>query len=285
MSLNRSIAFALAGLLCGASGAQAQTLGHCRFQVSQSAFAGDPATQAACLLRTVRPLGRVDAAPVGLPPRLSGLIGRALPFDRARLAALLDRRRLDQAALGGDLARPLSRGGNNAAAGPFARYFVIHDTSTPNFGQAPFPADIDDGDRVNGLARYRGLDAVAHLFVNRRGQTLVGHDFGTPWRATKIERQIGVPSKGLFLHVELVQPRRAHPHQADGTAPVPGFTSAQYDKLALLYLTASTRAGKGLIPAFHAALDEGLSDGHDDPQNFDLAQFDAALGRLLGELR
>ena len=62
---------------------------------------------------------------------------------------------------------------------------------------------------------------------------------------------------------------------------VPGFTEAQYESLALAYIAASMRAGDWLIPGFHAAIDEGLSDGHDDPQNFELSRFDAALAGLL----
>ena len=46
-----------------------------------------------------------------------------------------------------------------------------------------------------------------------------------------------------------------------------------------------TLTGKGLVPAFHPALDEGLNDGHDDPQNFYLASFDTAIGRFLDELK
>src|SRR5258707_1635331 len=61
---------------------------------------------------------------------------------------------------------------------------------------------------------------------------------------------------------------------------MPGFTQAQYQKLALLYAMASARAGTWLIPAFHAAIDEGLSDAHDDPQNFDMDMFVSAMTTL-----
>jgi hypothetical protein len=36
-----------------------------------------------------------------------------------------------------------------------------------------------------------------------------------------------------------------------------------------------------MVPAFHAVIDEGIPDAHDDPQNFELAKFDAALRQLL----
>lgn len=98
---------------------------------------------------------------------------------------------------------------------------------------------------------------------------------------------IGRPAKGLFLHVELLQPRRRDPAGGpnnDAIAPTPGFTAQQYDKLALLYAMASARAGTWLIPAYHAALDDGLADGHDDPQHFDLTAFVAALTTLRAAL-
>jgi hypothetical protein len=117
----------------------------------------------------------------------------------------------------------------------------------------------------------------------------VGHEFDVPWRATKLELDgVGVSSRGLFLHIELVQPRRRDPdggRRNDAIAPLPGFSRAQYDKLALLYAAASRRAGNWLIPAFHAVLDKGFSGAHDDPQNFDINEFDASIGRLLAELR
>jgi len=61
---------------------------------------------------------------------------------------------------------------------------------------------------------------------------------------------------------------------------VPGFTDAQYAQAALLYAAASARRGDWLIPAFHAALDEGIAGAHDDPQHFDIARFALALDRL-----
>jgi hypothetical protein len=45
------------------------------------------------------------------------------------------------------------------------------------------------------------------------------------------------------------------------------------------------RAGRWLIPAFHAVIDEGIYDKHDDPQNFEFAVFDENLEKLLDRLR
>ena len=44
----------------------------------------------------------------------------------------------------------------------------------------------------------------------------------------------------------------------DAQAPTPGFTAAQYDGLALLYVIASVRAGAWLVPAFHAPIDADI---------------------------
>ena len=49
-----------------------------------------------------------------------------------------------------------------------------------------------------------------------------------------------------------------------------GFSEKQMDRLALVYIAASVRRGSWLIPAFHATVDAGIPNAHDDPQNFDL---------------
>ena len=70
----------------------------------------------------------------------------------------------------------------------------------------------------------------------------------------------------------------------DAIAPDPGFSDAQYERLALLYVAASVRRGEWLIPAFHAAIDSGFAGGHDDPQKFDLGKWAAAIADLLNKL-
>ena len=277
----------LALALFGVAGpAAARDIGACRFDPEMQAFAGGPLEQAKCLLRPVAKFGRVQRQPAEIPPVLADLIGKAVALDRAKLAA-----RLSADGVGGQLARldaPVSKGHDNAPDAPSARYFVIHDTSSPWFGNQAFPPDVEDSDTVNRLEGFAGPNAVAHVFVNRRGELLVGHDFSQPWRATKLESQaIGVPAKGLFLHAEFVQPRRRDPQggsRNDAIAISPGLSEPQYRRLALLYALASARAGRWLIPAFHAALDEGLSDAHDDPQNFEIARFGTAMTTLLADL-
>jgi hypothetical protein len=269
--------------------AQGQPVGACRFDEQTLAFTGTAKEQARCLLRPVAKWGRVGAMLPNLPPVLDAKVGQPIDVSREELRQELTRLNLTEAEVGGSLDQPISRGHNGAAAAPVARYFVIHDTSAPWLRDRPFPAGIDTASEVNDLQHYAGDNAVAHMFVNRHGDMLVGHDLSVPWRATKLETQsIGVPAKGIFIHIESVQPRRRDPGGAptnDAVAPEPGFSAVQYERLALLYVVASRRAGTWMVPAFHAAIDEGISDAHDDPQNFDLVTFDATLGQLLTRMR
>lgn len=264
----------------------AKEVGACHFDSATLAFVGEPLDQARCLLRPVRKYGQIEQQPAQLPVVLSERIGHVFEVDRVKLSA-----RLSVDGVYGDLARldtSVSKGNDNAPNAPSARYFVIHDTSSPWFGDRAFPDDMETSNAVNRLEAFAGANSVAHVFVNRRGEILLGHDFSQPWRATKLESQaIGLPAKGLFLHVEFVQPRRRDPQggpKNDAIAVSPGLSESQYQRLALLYTLASARAGRWLIPAFHAALDEGLSDAHDDPQNFEIVQFGTAVTELLTAL-
>lgn len=260
-----------------------ELMGPCGFDVATLSFAGDALAQARCLLRPVATGGMLAREPADLPASLSSLVGRPVDDLGPRLRDWLASRHLDAAAEGGSLDAPLSRARDGDPAAPVARYFVLHDTSVPWLGDAPaFPADDDPA--LNDLGRFGGPDAVAHVFVNRLGRTMTGHDFGVPWRATQLEnRRVGVAARGLFLHVELAQPRRRDPAgnaRNDLVAPTPGFTDAQYAQAALLYAMASARRGDWMIPAFHAAIDEGIVGAHDDPQHFEMARFASALERL-----
>jgi hypothetical protein len=262
-----------------------QTVGPCRFDQKTLSFSGSAKEQARCLLRPVGEWGRVGAISPSLPPTLEAKVGQPVEVSSGEVRRELAALNLSEAAVGGSLDQPISRGRDGAADAPIARYFVIHDTSAPWLGDQPFPGDIDTSSQVNGLRQYAGADAVAHMFINRRGEMLVGHELSVPWRATKFETQVvGEPAKGIFIHIESVQPRRRDPRggpKNDAAAPQPGFSPAQYDRLALLYLVTSRRAGIWMLPAFHAVIDEGIPDAHDDPQNFELAKFDAALSLLL----
>jgi hypothetical protein len=255
----------------------------CGFIANEYKFRGTDLQQAACLLRRVKQFGNVEARPVRLPPFLRNKIGKPVDHSRSQMRAHLRSLRIDEQSVGGSLERGLSHARDNDFSAPTARYFVIHDTSTELKDRRTFPPDMNTDDSWNDLSRDGGSNARAHFFVNRRGESIVGHDLSVPWRAVRVEKDevTGGLAKGLFIHVELKQHRLKDPRYPNGyfsKAPRPGFTDAQYGKLALLYLVTATRAGRYLVPGFHGAIDEGISDAHDDPQNFDLNKFDNVLG-------
>ena len=68
-------------------------------------------------------------------------------------------------------------------------------------------------------------------------------------------------------------------------SPNPAFTPAQYDRLALLYVIASARSQHWLIPAYHAALDADIPNGHDDPLNFDPESFAESIEAVVKKLQ
>lgn len=220
--------------------------------------------------------GTLDRRPATLPAPLDTLIGKPVDVNAESLKRYLDAHSITEAGVGGLLSTPLAT----------ARYFVIHDTSYPYLKNDPFPANINEATWAgNNLRRWEQVK-VTHVYVNRLGESATASNFEQTVGATKYER--GPGRKGLFLHVELIQPRRRDPGGGannDAFAPSPGFTAKQLDRLALLYVAASVRRGQWLLPAFHAAVDAGIPDAHDDPQNFDLNSWLASLQSLLAELR
>ncbi len=174
-----------------------------------------------------------------------------------------------------------------------ALYFIIHDTSAPYLKDEPFPAEINDKNwRGNNLEIWLA-QPVAHVFVNRAGESLTVVEFDEPVKkgfGTKFARDfLKTDARGLQIHIELIQPRRREPKIAnpnnDAIAPVPGFTAEQYERLSLLYVAASLRRGVWMIPAFHAATDAGIKDAHDDPQNFELKVWAKSLEKFLDKLK
>lgn len=262
----------------------AEEIGECRFDRETLIFAGTPVEQATCLLRHVGLLA--ERTPQPLPPIFARLLasdtGPTAPMKEAALATFPEPY---QAFARTYADAPLSR----TNGGLPALYFVIHDTSEPFYGDEPFPRHLDTDWRVNSFANYMngtfGKEPVAHIFLSRYGQIWAGHEFQEPWRATKLESYVvGVASRGRFLHIETVQPRRFLPGYSDRGhtyGPTPGFSDAQYRQLAALYVYASARAGRWLIPAQHDTVDAGIPDAHDDPQNFELTRFAAEIEKLV----
>jgi len=260
----------------------------CGFDRAKMSFAGTPVEQARCLLRLATPEGLTPEKP--LPERLDQLIGRATGIPASALDAYLKRIGVSPSFIGGGLTNSPSF----TADGKAASYFVIHDTSTPNYLGKPFGPEIDSQSwSFNAdLKRWQsGSKSVAHVFVARTGSSVTALDYSTPWRATRTETCVlGAASRGLFLHTELVQPRRSNPHGSPGndglapSTPFKPFPPAQLDRLALAYVAASVRAGHWLIPAFHASIDETMPGGHDDPRDFDLADWAVRVGRVIDDI-
>jgi hypothetical protein len=268
-----------------------KTMGACSFDAETLSFRGKPVEQAMCLMRGVDATRNLGPPLESLPPPLASRVGETTGLPaRDVLSAFLSKQDLewDFAAY---LWLPVSRARDNDPDAPLARYFVIHDTSGPNYGRRAFPDDINDKSKINNLNNFACSDGWgrAHVFVSRTGDMLLAHDFGIAWRETKFEQaaEFGGALQGLFLHTELIQPRRSapgHRWRNDAQSPDPAFTAAQYDRLALLYVIASVRADRWLIPAFHAALDSEIPNGHDDPLNFDIDAFANSLDRLVEKL-
>lgn len=279
-----SVATILAAFALPALPAFAEEIGECGFDRDTLTFAGTPVQQATCLLRKVGPLA--VRVPQPLPKVIKQLMEQGGAPSAASKQAALDSFPEPYRAYAVEHAQaPVSQ----TAAGVPLAYFVIHDTSTPFYKDAPFPKDLDNDRLVNSFQPYISdeiaPEPVAHIFLNRQGQIWPGHEFAEGWRATKLEsRVVGPTARGRFVHIETVQPRRFMPgatSRGQTQAPKPGFTKSQYRMLAALYIYVSARAGRWLIPAQHNTVDAGIPDAHDDPQNFEMKRFAKELEKLV----
>ena len=268
-----------------------KSMGACAFDSETLSFAGAPVEQAMCLMRGMDSSRNLEPPLQTLPHALAERIGQTTGLPpRAALSDYLSTLGLE-GEFGDFLWLPVSRAHDNDLAAPMARYFVIHDTSGPNFGRRSFPDDINGDGKVNDLRNFECHDGwgKAHVVISRTGELLLAHDYSIPWRETKFEQaaEFGGALKGLFLHNEMIQPRRSAPGRGrrnDARSPDPAFTTAQYDRLALLYVIASVRAERWLVPALHAAIDAQIPNGHDDPLNFNIESFATSLDGLMTKL-
>lgn len=247
-------------------------LGGCAFNVDASAFAGTTIEQTSCLLRRVRPRG-TGATVQPVPAWLAAHVGRttSLPgFDRYLAAHGIAR---------GDIATAVD-------GATVVRYFVIHDTSSPEIPEASgFPAGMDlPRYGPNKLSNWNGdIGRRVNLIVARDGASRLFQPWGTarPLPAVKLESVSRVPAaRPYFVHVENIQPRLKPQGSFAWKAPEPGLSAAQEQRLALSYVAASKAAGHWLIPAYHFNIDEGFPNGHDDPQNVDLASWVARVAAI-----
>ncbi len=266
----------------------------CQFDALTLQFVGDPVSQARCLLRPNRIGGVLGVELKKLPQPLEKLIGKKVKIQKEKLRKYLRTQQIAENTLGGSLDDSLSKAILPGGQEIEALYFIIHDTSSPYLKDADeFPTDINESTyRGNNLEVWLG-NPVAHIFVNRIGDSITTTPFAEPPRkgwGTKFARDfLKAPGKGLQIHIELIQPRRrdkANPNpNNDLIAPAVGFTNGQYQRLALLYASASIRRGTWLIPAYHSATDAGIKDAHDDPQNFELEKFAKELKNLFAKIQ
>lgn len=266
----------------------------CKFDEKTLQFVGTPVEQARCLLRPNKIGGVLGEKLKQLPKPLEKLIGESVKIKKEDLRKYLQKHKIDEETIGGSLDKPLSKAKLPNSGEIQTLYFIIHDTSSPYLKDAPFPDNFDTD------ASWKGNDIsiwlkqpVAHIFVNRLGESITTTPFDETTRkgwGTKFARDfLKADGKGLQIHIELVQPRRrdatAPNPENDLFAPFPGFTEKQYEKLALLFIAASVRRGTWLIPAYHSAIDAGIKDAHDDPQNFELKKFAEKLKKIINKLK
>jgi len=246
--------------------ASALDIGLCKFGVENMQFRGGAGDQVSCLLRHVKPRGAGSTAQV-IPSWLLSNVGKPNLISPQQMSSYLAAIKVQPSQVGVvvssiDLAQ--------------ARYFVIHDTSSPVFEK--FPSDINDlAWSGNDLRRFKTSEVAkkVHVVTNRVGDSLTLQDLAVQRKspATKLEESGVVPkSRNYFIHVENVQPREQPAGSWPWVAPNPAFTSPQVKRLALIYVVSSVRAGRWLIPAYHFNVDSGATpkEPHDDPQGFNL---------------
>ena len=236
-----------------------------------------PVEQAKCLLRPVKKFANLGPPLQDLPAPLDTLVGQPTATTRDQLKRFLAAKGIREADVGGAVSVSL----------PAAKYFVIHDTSDL-LTSTEFPSTINDAtSSLNNLSR-RVTRKVAHLYIDRTGRsaTAVNFESSTPPSGTKFG-SCHRSQRTAFLHIENIQPRirdRSVRFPNDALSPEPGFSEAQLERLALVYVVASVRSGKWLIPAYHSPIDLGYPDRHDDPQNFNLQTWAEKLRGLIEEI-
>jgi hypothetical protein len=262
-----------------------------RFDMATMRFTGSAPSQARYLLRHVYYGGKLGDTLESLPKFIDSLMLERVPvITRDQLRKYIAKRNIDSMDIGGNISRPLSQ----TKSGIMAGYFIIHDAS--NLMSPPYKKFTPI---VNSMKWYhnqiwRQKDFKwAHAFINRLGYSITCNDFEKPVYGTKFEKSIQNPDVGdtcvgNFIHIENIMPRRSSRRKRpynDEIAINPGLTNKQYERLALLYLTASCRKEDWLVPSFHAVIDEGIKDAHSDPQNFELNKWVKAIQKLYYQIR
>ena len=257
--------------------ATATDYGGCKFNSNTLRFSGTATEQANCLLRKVIPKGKGSTAQP-IPDWLVTHIDKSVALPLTKLIKYLASNGIAHTDLGGTIV---------SGDAVELRYFVIHDTSYPEVLGA-FPSNIDDAAYVgNHFNIWSDLKNKVNLIVSRDGRSHLFNDFKAhrSEAGVKIETMSRVPqSRKVFAQVENVQPRIKPLDSFAWIAPSPGFSIKQEKRLALIYIVSSVRAGRWLIPAYHFNIDQGIPNGHDDPQNTDLARWVGDISAIETEI-
>ena len=189
-----------------------KNMGPCHFDVETSSFAGDAVEQARCLVTPVRTGGYLNERLEKLPPAFQDYVGNAKDMpSRDALRALLRERGLEDM-FGPGLSKPVSHAHDDDPMSRGATYFVIHDTSSPNFGNKAWPADIDADQghqQARALCLFEQHRARAHLHQSLRRDSVSARFRKTLARDQVRDRdQFRHALRGLFIHNELIQPRK-----------------------------------------------------------------------------
>jgi hypothetical protein len=273
--------------LLNSTSLHAQSTIAAKFDTVSMQFKGTKHEQATYLLRYVQKYAHLGDSLITLPVFIDSLMtDQAKNIRKRKLRKYLANNNIKDIEIGGSIDSPICEVGGKKAS-----YFVIHDTSNFLTGATSFPNNIDsvswNGNRLDNKLDFK----LTHIFINRLGNSITSNNFSKPIHGTKFELPTRNPLitkniKGSFIHIEVIQPRIADSGKKnDAISIIPGFTDAQYQRLALLYVVASFRKGEWLVPTFHAVIDNGIPDGHDDPQNFEIDKFDRMLSSIYHQLR
>ena len=189
-----------------------KTMGACAFDPQTLSYSGDPVAQAKCLMRGMDATRNLAPAMESLPPALASRVGQdsGLP-SREALSAFLSKENLEWE-FAAYLWQPVSRAHDNDADAPPARYFVIHDTSGPNYGHRSFPADIDVSAKLNNLGQ---IQVLGWLGQGSRGRQSLRRDVARSRFCHSLARD-AVRASGKFRRRPegALPPRRADPAAA-----------------------------------------------------------------------
>jgi hypothetical protein len=269
----------------GNSLAEASVKGLCQFDTASLRFRGSATEQTTCLMRFVRPQGSGSTVQP-IPDVLKSRVGLVPDISIDHLKACLSSANIALSEVSGT---PVVSTKTKKLV-----YFVLHDTSSPEYAQsAGFPANINDaawsGNNLN--SGHSGLVSRVQFVINRVGRsratTLLGEPRAKPATKLEMNSQVGA-SRPLFVHVENIMPRLKPPGSWAHIPPIPAFTDAMLERLAWLYVVSSVRAERWLIPAQHFNIDSNLFPGvdvHDDPQAFDLPKWGVKIAKVIEDCK